>query len=248
VTTGTGGADVFVSSTDAPTFLQGNGANTSIYVDVSQQHLQGLLNLSSSVNGSLAVDISDVGDPNSQTVTLDTYTPDTEHVRVWGLTQQPIDIMSPSLQSLSIEGGNGGSTFDVLTTSAYAFPTTIYANNGNNTVNVHGTSRSSLSVYLDGGQNDTVNLGDAANGLALIQSPVTLVGNQPGAGDTLNVIDQANPNPETYVFTDTQLVTASRTIIGHMENFDTVVVYPSLDPNTTVIDIHDPRLYTLLIG
>jgi hypothetical protein len=247
VTTGTGGADVFVSSTDPPTFLEGNGPNTYVYVDTSGQHLQGPLSISSNVNGSLAVDISDVGDPDSRTVTLDTYTPDTEHVRIWGLTQQPIDIMSFSLQSLGIEGGNGGSTFDVLTTSAYSFPTTIYTNYGNNTVNIHGTSTSSLSVYLSGGPNDTVNLGDAANGLALLQSPVTLVGNEPGAGDTLNVIDQVNPNPETYVFTDRLLVTPSRTIIGDLENFDTVQLYPSLDPNTTVADFHDPALYVLVI-
>jgi hypothetical protein len=248
VTTGTAGADVFVSSTDPATSLAGNGPNTYIYLDVSQQHLQGPLSISSYINGSIAVDISDVGDPDSPTVTLDTSMPDTEHVRVWGLTQQPIDIVSSSLQSLSIEGGNGGSTFDVQTTSTYAFPTTIDTSYGSNTVVVHGTSTSPLSVYLTGGQNDTVNLGDADNGLALIQSPVTVVGNQPGDGDTLNVIDQANPNPETYIFTDRVLVTPSRTIIGDMENFDTVVLYPSLDPATAILDAHDPGLYTLLIS
>jgi hypothetical protein len=248
VTTGTGGADVVVSSTDPPTSLQGNGPNTNIYLDASGQHLQGPLSISSNVSGSIAVDISDVGDPNSQTVTLDTSMPDTEHVRVWGLTQVPIDIVSNSLRALEIEGGSGGSTFVVQTTSSYGFPTQIDTGNGNNTVVVHGTSTSPLSVYLNGGQNDTVNLGDAANGLALFQSAVTVVGNQPGDGDTLNVIDQANPNAETYVVTDRLLVTASRTIIGHMENFDTVVLYPSLDPATAVLDAHDPGLYTLVIS
>jgi hypothetical protein len=248
VTTGTGGADVFVSSTDPLTSLQGNGPNTSIYLDVSGQHFQGPLSISSYLSGSIAVDISDVLDPNSQTVTLDTYMPDTEHVRVSGLTLQPIDIVSSSLQSLGIEGGSGGSTFNVQTTSAYAFPTTIDTSYGSNTVVVHGTARSPLSVYLTGGQNDTVNLGDAANGLARIQSAVTVVGNELGAGDTLNVIDQANPNPETYVVTDRLLVTASRTIVGYMENFDTVVLYPSLDPATAVLDAHDPGLYTLIIS
>jgi hypothetical protein len=247
VTTGTGGADVFVSSTDPPTFLGGNGPNTSIYLDVSLQHFQGPLRIDSNINGSITVDISDVLDPYSQTVTLDTYMPDTEHLRISGLTQQPIDIVSSSLQSLGIEG-SGGSTFNVQTTSAYAFPTTIYTSYGNNTVVVHGTSTSPLSVYLAGGQNDTVNLGDADHGLARIQSAVTVVGNELGAGDTLNVIDQANPNPETYIFTDMLLVTPTRTIVGQMENFDTVVLYPSLDPATAVVDAHDPGLYTLVIS
>jgi len=194
------------------------------------------------------VDISAVGNPDSRTMTLDTSKPDTEHLSLFGLTLQPIDIVSASLQSLGIEGGSGGSTFNVQTTSAYAFPTTIYTGNGNNTVVVHATLTSPLSVYLDGGQNDTVNLGDAANGLALIQSPVTVVGNELGDGDTLNVIDQANANPETYVVTDRLLATASRTIVEYMENFDTVVLYPSLDPATAVLDAHDPGLYTLLIS
>jgi hypothetical protein len=246
VTTGTGGADVFVSSTDPPTSLQGNGPNTSIYL-YSLEHFQGPLSISSYINGSIAVEISDLGDSDSQTVTLETYKPDTEHVRVSGLTLQPIDIGSASLQSLGIEG-SGGSTFVVQTTSAYAFPTTIYTNYGNNTVVVHSTARSPLSVYLTGGQNDTVNLGDADHGLALIQSPVTLVGNELGAGDTLNVIDQANPDPETYVVTDRLLVTPSRTIVGYMENFDTVVLYPSLNSDTAVVDVHDAGLYTLVIS
>src|SRR5205823_11428274 len=64
VTTGTGGADVYVTSTDAATSLQGNGANTYIYLDVSQQHFQGPLSISSNISGSIAVDISDVGDPD----------------------------------------------------------------------------------------------------------------------------------------------------------------------------------------
>jgi hypothetical protein len=246
VNTGTGGAAINVSGSGIPTYLQGNGLNTSIYL--STQNLQGPVSISSYVNGSIAVDISDVADPDTRTVTLDTSTPDTEHVRVFGLTPQSIDLTSASLQSLGIEGGSGGNTFVVQTTSAYSFPTTIYTGFGNNTVVVQGTSTSPLSVYLDGGQNDTVNLGDVNNGLANIQSPVTAVGNALGSGDTLNVIDQANPNPETYVVTDTVLITPSRTIVGHMENFDTVVLYPSLDPATGVVDVHDPGLYTLVIS
>ncbi|HLJ93201.1 MAG TPA: hypothetical protein VKU02_08430 [Gemmataceae bacterium] len=66
---------------------------------------------------------------------------------------------------------------------------------------MHATSNSPVAVYLSG--NDTVNIGDMDNGLAPIRTPVTVVGNAPGAGDTTNVIDQANANPETYIITDT---------------------------------------------
>ncbi len=75
--------------------------------------------------------------------------------------------------------------------------------------------------------------------------PLNLIG---GGADTLVFWDQANPNAETYFVTDTQLVTASRVIVGHMENFDTVVLYPSLDPATAIDDAHDPGLYTLVIS
>jgi hypothetical protein len=94
---------------------------------------------------------------------------------------------------------------------------------------------------------DTVNLGDADNGLALISTPVTVVGNALGAGDTINVIDQANPNPETYLVTNTDLSTSTRQIVS-FQDFDTLRLFPSFDPNTAVMDVHDADLYTLVIS
>src|SRR5207302_10579470 len=48
--------------------------------------------------------------------------------------------------------------------------------------------------------------------------------------------------------TDRLLVTPSRTIIGYLENFDTVVLYPNLNADTAVLDAHDAGLYTLVLS
>jgi len=81
------------------------------------------------------------------------------------------------------------------------------------------------------------NIGDSVNGLAAILTPVTVVGNALGAGDTINVMDQANPNPETYVATNIGLINSTRQIVN-FQDFDTLVLYPSLDPATTIFDAH----------
>src|SRR5262249_35459896 len=155
------------------TILNPARLQTSIFVGGSQQGLQsiqGPLSIESNAHsGNTSVVIGDVPDTQSQTVTLDTSTPDTEYVEVSASTGQPVTIASDRLAALTIEGG-GGDTIEVKNTSAYSFPTTISTNHGNSTVNVHATSASPLTVNLSG--NDTVNIGDAANGLANISTPV----------------------------------------------------------------------------
>jgi hypothetical protein len=245
VYTGVGGTNFEVLGTGVDTLVQVASVHNNVYV--AAPAIQSGLAINS-FSGSTSVTIDDIGDSSNPTATLDTYTSDTEHVRVSGLTPAPIDIPTHVLQSLFLDGGNGGDTFVVDSATASSFPTTIQTNYGNNEVDVLATGASPLSVYLTGGQNDTVNLGDANNGLALIQTPVTLVGNEIGDGDILNLIDQANPNPETYVVTNSTFYASDRQIVGHMENFDLVVLYPSLDPNTSVVDVHDPNLYTFIVS
>jgi hypothetical protein len=246
------GDSIDVQATGTTTDLIALGVSTSIFVGGSQQGLQsiqGPLNIagSNTIPDNISVVIGDVPDTQSQTVTLDTITPDTEYVEVSASTGQPITIASDSLAALTIEGG-GGDTIEVNNTSAYSFPTTISTNHGNSTVNVHATSASPLTVNLSG--NDTVNIGDAANGLANISTPVTVVGSGDQfthRGDAIDVLDQANPNPETYVVSNATLNTSTREIVNYQaEGFDTLVLYPSLDPATMVVDGHDPNVFTLV--
>jgi hypothetical protein len=240
------GADINVAGTGVDTYLEVDGSNNSVLLGGARglQGLQGQVTIHS-YTGRVNVDVDNVADTQSRTVTLTTYTPDVENVEIFGLTPRPITIESDCLGRLDLEGGSGGDTFEVQNTSAYSFPTTIYTNFGNNTVNVHATSASPLSVYLSG--MDTVNIGDAANGLAMVGSPVTVVGNGLGAGDTINVVDQANPGPETYTVTDVGLNISARHILN-FQDFDTLALYPSLDANTAINDVHDPNLYTLTIS
>ena len=236
-----------VEGAGTTTYLNPDGANTAIFVggDQGVQSIESpLLIGSNAISGNISVDIGDVPDSQSRTVTLSTYVNSIEYDEVAGLTPQPITIEADNLAGLAIEGGSGGDTFEVQNTSTSdSFPTTIYTNFGGNTVNVHATSTSPLSVYLSG--NDTVNIGDAVNGLAYIGTPVTVVGNGIGQGDTIDVLDQANPNPETYVVTNITLVTSTSQIVNY-QDFDTLVLYPSPDPATTVVDGHDPDLFTLV--
>jgi hypothetical protein len=247
VFTGPGGASLNVAGCGDDTYLNSDGSNNSILLGGARglQGLQGQVTIAN-YTGRVNVDINDVTDTDNRTVAVTTYTPDVENVEIFGLTPRPVTINSLCIGRLDIEGGSGGDTFEVQNTSStYSFPTTIYTNFGNNTVNVHATSKSPLAVYLSG--NDRVNIGDAANGLALVGTPVTVVGNAPGAGDTINVIDQANPNAETYIVADTYLSTSTPQIVT-FQDFDTLVLFPGFNANTTVIDAHDPGLYTLVIS
>jgi hypothetical protein len=211
------GDHIAVGGIGTTTYLNPDGANTSIFLGGEQgvQGIQSSLTISSNaISGNTSVDIGDVPDTQSRTVTLNTYVDGIEYVEVDGLTPQPITIQADNLTDLAIEGGSGGDTFEVQNTCTYhSFPTTVYTNFGNNTVNVHATSASPLSVYLSG--NDVVTIGDETNGLANIGTPVTVVGsgdpyNQ--GGDEIDILDQANPNPETYVVTNITLVTTTRQI------------------------------------
>jgi hypothetical protein len=246
VYTGPGGANINLTGTGVDTYLEVAGSNDSVVLLGSARGLQGLQGqvTISSHTGRVNVDVNDVADTQNPTVTLDTFTPDIEYVEVFGLTPRPVTIQSDCIARLDVEGGSG-STLQVQNTSKYSFPTTIYTNFGNNTVNVHATSQSPLSVYLSGG--DTAKIGDANNGLANIRTPVNVVGNALGAGDAINVIDQANPNTETYTVTDTDLSTSKGQIVT-FQDFDTLVLFPSLDAATTITDTHDPNLYTLNIS
>jgi hypothetical protein len=206
--TGSAGADINVVGTGDDTYLESDGSNNSVLLGGARglQGLQGQVTIGN-YTGRVNVDIDDVADTEKRTITLTTDTPDVENVEVFGLTPRPITIKSYCIGRLDLEGGSGGDTFEVQNTSAYSFPTTIYTNFGNNAVNVHATSISPLSLYLSG--MDTVHIGDAVNGLAGISSPVLVVGNGPGAGDAIYVIDQANPSPETYYVTDTGLASST---------------------------------------
>jgi hypothetical protein len=154
------------------------------------------------------ITVDDSADPSARTVTLDTFVPprDTRFGRITGLSPAPITFRDADTAGpLSILGGPGGNTFNVLGTINAS--TTLNAGTGTNTINVQATNGALTLTTGYAFPNSTVNIGSTAPAvggtLANIRGPVSLVG---GFGfSLLNVDDSGDLAARTATLTATAI-------------------------------------------
>jgi len=124
----------------------------------SMAGIQGPISVVNSISGT-ALNFHDENDTTGQTWTLDNNdSVPTGSVAVTGsatTTYNPVD-----LAELTVNGGSGGNTFNVINTTALA-PTTLNTGTGADTVNVFHTGDATLAINGQGGS-DTVTLGALA--------------------------------------------------------------------------------------
>jgi hypothetical protein len=177
VQTGPGGGTLNVQSTGKPLHLSGHGQNT-VTVGNSIHGVQDILGsvyLSNSSRTDLTVD--DSADSRGQNALISA-------TQITGMLPSSINYATTTLSSLTIDGGSGGNTFNVLSTAA-GTTVTINAGTGSDTIIVGNPT-----------------LADAG--------PVTVNG-RPGGSTTLIVDDHGTSTSETYTVTATSV---SRTSAG----------------------------------
>src|SRR5262249_7778776 len=110
-----------------------------------------------------------------------------------------------NLATLTVDGGAGDTTYNILSTLGGSSTTTLNTGDGNDTVNVQ-TTAGTTAVNLGGGT-DTVNVGSnapqSAGNLAGIQGAVTVTG---GSGaDTMNLDDTGDGSPQSGTLTSSSI-------------------------------------------
>jgi hypothetical protein len=156
ITTGSGADTVNVHATGVTTNLSAHGLDTiKVGKAGSVRGIFGALNIEDPPYYS-TLTVDDSADPIGRTVTLNTFTPsgDTPWDSITGLASAVInyeqdDILSP----VTINGGPGGNTFNVVALPAQTVD--LYTGGGNDKVNVETTS-GSLVVNGQGGTNTLV--------------------------------------------------------------------------------------------
>src|SRR5262249_30846366 len=108
---------------------------------------------------------------------------------VTGLSPAPINWVQNDLRSLTIRGGNGSNTYEILGTPqssvAGGVMTTLNAGSGSDAINVRATT-GALTI-ASGAGNDSVRIGNAANRLDDVRGHVLVSG---GLGsDGLSILD-----------------------------------------------------------
>jgi hypothetical protein len=232
--TGTAGATVNVLATCVPTTLFGNGALTDT-VNV------GNAGLTSGIRGDLIVEnepsytrlvVNDSADPVFRNVTHDVWAPPFDPVpygRITGLAPAMITYECADTWGVIIATGPGGAFVTVVNTCV---PLTLFGFGfANDSVWVQGTSAWG-PVTVNASPWETVYICDPNHTLRSIQSPVQVNGD----GTTwVSVIDQGNPNPETYTYSDTNLSTSAGPIVN-FNSINTLCLYPSFNPFCMFVD------------
>jgi hypothetical protein len=166
LSTGTGNDRVYVYATTGGLYVNNPGGYDSTDVGVGNtSNINGFVNVSGSGSTGLVVD--DSSDSASRTATLTSS-------QLTGLGNAAAINYGSGVTSLSVYGGNGGNTFDVLATAALPNGTTLYGGTGG----------------------DTFNVGSAANTLDPLQGVLSINGQ--GANATLNIHDDATRSVQAY--------------------------------------------------
>jgi hypothetical protein len=198
--TGLGGATVRVDATAVPTVVVGNGGlSVNVGFNGSLADIQGDLSISNR-NGSTSVEVDDRNRGGARSATLDTYhSGGADFARLQGLAGGTIYAQAPNTGLLTVRTGTGPVTAAVLSTPV---PTSVTA---------YGPL--------------TVNVGNVANRLDDIRSPLTVNG-QAGS-TTLNVSDQGNPTADRHyeIYADT----VKRILnLGPPVTYDAVINYANI--------------------
>jgi hypothetical protein len=160
LTTGTQADTVNVRATGATTNLFNGGGGDVVNVGSagSVQNILGALRVDN--NPSLTtLTVDDSADTAARTVTLDTFTPsgDTPWASIVGLSPASISYEQADVSSpVTIDGGSGGNTFNVVTLPTSPVRTIdLNAGGGSDTVNVQATA-GALVINGQGGTNTLV--------------------------------------------------------------------------------------------
>jgi hypothetical protein len=197
---GSTGFDVLSTAAGTATTINSQGTDTvTVGNNGSVQGILGPLSIDPA-NVSLVVD--DSADPTARTVTL---TP----TQIIGLSPAVINYDS-GVSNLTVDGGFGGNTFDVVNTSASAV-TNVNSGAGNDFVNMLGVSN---FLYIDGvAGNDVVTIGslipDAASFSSVEGGHAT--SSLPGGGTLANIqgpVIVHNSSGQTALIVDEAGVTA----------------------------------------
>jgi hypothetical protein len=183
---GTGNVRVNVRATSGPLNIQGSAGTDSVTIGSTAPSLGGsLANIQGPVNvanisGSTSLVVDDSGDLMAQTAIL------TDH-SITGLAPAAITYSFAQPSSLSLYGGRGGNTFDILSTASNV-PLTLSSNNF-----------------------DTINIGNSGSALGILGN-VTLV--NPPSFDDIHVDDSADPAAQSVTLASRTIAGASYGTIG----------------------------------
>jgi acrosin len=215
---GIGNDQVNVQATSTPVSIDGDAGNDTVTIGSMAPSLGGTLtNIAgpvsvSNTSGSTQLIVDDSGDSTGRTATI-------TNSSLTGLSPAAISYSSPGLfgpgvNSLEVDGGSGGNTFNILSTAA-GTPVSIFSGTGNDAVNVQATSG---SVAIDGenGQ-DVVTIGSLAPSLGgtltNIAGPVS-VSNTSGS-TSLIVDDSGDSTGQTATITNSSVTGLSPAAISY---------------------------------
>jgi hypothetical protein len=177
--TGTGNDTVNVYTTSGPLNVSNPGGQATVYVYA--QGITDAMNVTGAGATSLTVD--DSNDPTGRTATLSDGS-------ITGLVPATISwTLTNRASSVTVLGGSGGNTFNVLNTSNFLPPTTLNTGTGNDTVNVEGTT-GELDVVNPGGQ-DAVYVGSKGSALGGNVQGINGAVVVTGAGATVLTVDDS---------------------------------------------------------
>ncbi len=217
ITTGPGDDTLNVERTPSlrPTFaLLGSGADT-VNVSPIARNLNGIagsLDIENANDGGTTLRIYDQSNAANSTYTLDSPTSDEGKLTRPGAAQISYQLYSSTTNTVTIYGGTGATTFNVLKTLS-TVPTVLYSGTGVNTVNVQRTY-GSLTIH---GQNglDFVNVGQSGSVQNIFGSVhVTNVSSR----TALTIDGSATTGTQTTTLTDTGLTGLAPAAITWVEN------------------------------
>jgi murein DD-endopeptidase MepM/ murein hydrolase activator NlpD len=196
---GPGSNTVNVRASGGPLTVNGQGGLDVVHVgDAGRvQNLWGALTVvNPPVGGYTALTVDDAADATARTATLSINGPT---AAITGLAPTPITYAVSDVRSVTVNGGSGGNTFNVLDTAANSFPvtTTLNSGSGSDTVNVRATT-GALTINAGAGD-DTVLVGNGGLSLGSITGPLSVDGQ--GGTDVLTVTDESASGGHDYTIT-----------------------------------------------
>jgi hypothetical protein len=143
----------------------------------SLQNIRGSVSLTTDIFSSAALNVDDSADPTGRLVTMSANT-STSTGTVAGLTSSGAVITYPlfGLSSLTVRGGSGNNTYNVLSTPGVG-SMTVNTGGGTDTVNINATSvplAVNTTTAPGGGGNDQVYLGTTPGGMQGYLGAVTI--------------------------------------------------------------------------
>src|SRR5262249_11974561 len=210
--TGNGADTVTVKGTGGPLIIEGHRGAGSVTTGSTSgvQNVKGTVRVNNA-SGSSQLFVNNSSDFAQHVVTLNTGVGGDNRVvgKITNLAPGEISYDAARISDLRVNGGGGGSTFNVLDTvsNSLGLITRLDVGNGSDIVNVRRTTG---RIDINGaGGSDTVNLGSTDNKVSALLGPV-IVGQSTGSL-VININDQGGTSGGRNVTLATRDVLGTRT-------------------------------------